>query len=331
MKSTLKILLVSALSLIILAGCSNSGSTRESYFGYNNNPKYEEESTNFTTEKVETQWVNPLGSNKSQVTSYEDVVYQTNGLRYQEPMYIPVIVPWWSSYYGWMSPYNHRRFYFNSYYDNYGYCGYDWYSPWYAYHPYYGGYYYDWFRPDRSWYGYNSYTNNRERPSKKESYRNFGASRGTYSNAGRGSAVSNSPRGSVVNTSNSNRTVNSVRANDDNRKVSTTPSRNLNTDSPRGRSYVAPEAEKVNNSNIRPSGNDTPSRQADDNRGGAVRGSDNRNSDSPRNSNSPSYSPPPSRNSEPSNSRPSNDSGRSSGKSENSNSGSSTNSPRRTR
>ncbi len=324
MKSTMKILLISALTLLISTGCSNSGSTRESYFGYNNNPKFEEESENRLTEKVDNQWVNPLGNNKNQVSNYNDVVYQTNGLRYQEPMYIPVIVPWWSSYYGWMSPYNNRRFYSNSYYDSYGYCGYDWYSPWYEYHPYYGGYYYDWYRPHRSWYNYNSYTDNHDRPEKKESYRNFGASRGTYSDPGRGSAVSNSPRGSVVNSenSNSNRTVNTVRQNND------SPSKNVNnTDSQRGKRYVAPEADRSNNTNYRPTGNDNPSRRSNNNNG-TVRGSDNRNSDSPRN-NTPSYTPP-ARSNEPT-TKPSNDSGRGSSKSDDSKSGSNTNSPRRTR
>ncbi len=141
------IVMLNCAIFTILIGCVSTNGTRSDYFGYNNSPRQSEQTSSQSEDRS---WSNPIRSNQSVVsTDYYAVDRASYG-------YIPVIVPWWDSYYAW--PGFSRSgisigFYYGSpayYYPPF----YPWYSPWYDYNPFYGGicrypYYTSWHRP---WY-----------------------------------------------------------------------------------------------------------------------------------------------------------------------------------
>ena len=163
-------LLASVAALALVSSACTSVYTGEEYYGYSPTHKQnnvQEMETLFDDEQKaednQSDWQNPLANNEDNSTVEVRHVYYD-----YSPMYVPVVVPWWYGYYGWMSyPYSryggshfYMGFGYNPYYDWY----WDWYSPWYDYHPYYGYYwpgynhhgwgYYGWF--NQPYYAYNT-------------------------------------------------------------------------------------------------------------------------------------------------------------------------------
>ncbi|MCL5990736.1 MAG: hypothetical protein M1419_01360 [Bacteroidetes bacterium] len=160
MKNMLTLLASVAALTLVFSACT-SVYTGEEYYGYS--PKHKQNNdkdmeTLFDDEKnsevQSSDWQNPLANNDDNSTvGVRQVYYDYN------PMYVPVIVPWWYGYYGWMSypypryggPHFYIGFGYNPYYD----LCWDWYSPWYDYHPYYG---YNWSNYNYGW-GYYGWFN----------------------------------------------------------------------------------------------------------------------------------------------------------------------------
>lgn len=159
---------------LVMVACS-SYNPDDSYYGYDNNPTIKKDNDAVFDDN---NWSNPLANNNSQT----EVIRKENVNRndYSGPVYVPVIVPWWNSYYGWgASP--RRRGGVYVHYSNY--WGPEWYSPWYSYHPYHGVTWYDyWYvRPHyRHWYNQPVYSYY-DRPIRRSEARRYGNSRGTYS------------------------------------------------------------------------------------------------------------------------------------------------------
>ncbi len=183
MKKILSMLASVAVIGIILTGCSTTN-TGEDYFGYSPKHKVQEpdvrtiyDNNNNNADDNQGTWQNPLSDNYDNTYSNAGGVYNS-----YNPLYVPVIVPWWYNYYGWMSYPFYRRHYYSGFYISFGYSPFDdyyndWYSPWYDYNPYYGYYwptntyygYYGWFR--QPYYAYNP------GPAVPRKNRNFGPSR----------------------------------------------------------------------------------------------------------------------------------------------------------
>lgn len=182
---------------LYLAGCGTSG-TVEDNFGYNR-PDYKVEPVR-TEKKVavvnknasEENWENPLAADNAGNDENNNVSWVASS---QNVVYVPVIVPWWYDYYGWMSypsyRYRHSGIYigfgynfWNDWYSPY----YDWYSPWYSYDPYWGynwhhrphwGYH-DWYYHDSYYHNHHGYSYEPDRV-KNRTDRNFGSRRsGVY-------------------------------------------------------------------------------------------------------------------------------------------------------
>ena len=191
MKKNIKIWTLFIVVPLVLVSCVTSGS-RDKYFGYNNKPEVRDYSaaekkveTNSQDEKID--WKNPLAGDYYEENSTPQSV---QAVYYPAPMYVPVIVPWWDSYYGW-NYYPSPGIY--AYYRSGWWWGYDWYSPWYDYYDYFGrrwhhyphyGYYSWWNRPR-----YVSYSDGNYSKPKEKSIRTFGPSRGsTYTDDKSGSS-----------------------------------------------------------------------------------------------------------------------------------------------
>ncbi len=215
MRTKIKLMALMPLAVALISGCS---ATRyeSSYFGYSNSKSAEKEEgagKNQTYAKAESaaksassedyddadKWVNPLASESQRSSTNYAVVdndymsFRDVSYRGTQVLYVPVIVPWWSRYYGWSS-YWEPGFSFNI---NYGpYWCYDWYSPWYDYHPYYGRYWaMDYYYPYHHWYHQPVYSHN-SRPIDRDTRRTFGANRGAFSSRGGGYYDVNSTRSS---------------------------------------------------------------------------------------------------------------------------------------
>lgn len=163
------LLLFVTCSAFIIGGCASTKGSKDDYFGYSNSPKIESEEqsaqpikrkeTTTTASKAavdipdsdqnsdshDQDWVNPMSDD--QLDNYQDN-YSSGGAAvpvgyryYNAPSYVPVMVPWWDYYSGWMGGYYVRPVivvrYRNWFWGWNSYC--DWYSPFYDYHPCYGG------------------------------------------------------------------------------------------------------------------------------------------------------------------------------------------------
>lgn len=185
MKKLFTALVLFISSLLLLSSCSTTYAERTKYFGYNNNSENFQESNDevvYLEEENSQKWENPL-SKKNNYENKNDVevVYIINN----SPIYVPVVVPWWRTYYGWIAYYDPVfSFHWRCGY----YWGWDWYSPWYHYHPYYGyvwgPYYYDyyWSYPGYyHWYyqPYYSYYRHYKDPNSRDT-RRFGPGRGDH-------------------------------------------------------------------------------------------------------------------------------------------------------
>lgn len=224
-----------ATAAVFSAGCATQKGTKEDYFGYNNSPTIPESTekpaspskpkrsttppdttvpptaASAITAAPDDDWVNPM--TQEDVDPQEDnldetspqaatnVVYRS----YSAPQYVPVVVPWWDSYSGWMGGCYSRPVvvvrYRNWYWGWNTYC--DWYSPYYDYHPWYGGYF-SYYRPRyygwnygywRPWHHYPIYSYGHPftpAPHKPNTVRSWGPSRGEPA------ATSGSVRGTTV-------------------------------------------------------------------------------------------------------------------------------------
>ncbi len=204
------LVVIFALSAFVLYGCATPKGTKEDYFGYNNSPIIPEntdkpvasskpkrsappiDTTTPLAYAPKDDWVNPMATDDDPQEDYNDDVTQqritTAGYQpYSSPQYVPVIVPWWDSYSGWMGGCYSRPVvvmrYRNWYWGWNSYC--DWYSPYYDFHPWYGGNfsyyrprYYGWNRPFwRPWQHYPIYTYSNP-TQKPNSVRSWGPTRG---------------------------------------------------------------------------------------------------------------------------------------------------------
>jgi len=209
------LVLFSSLIAFIITGCASQKGTKEDYFGYNNSPTINESTDKPTvtskpkrsapptdsaitlSDPPKDDWVNPMAQDDDPQEDYQDDAVQpvtTVGYQpYSSPQYVPVVVPWWDSYSGWMGGYYSRPVvvvrYPNWYWGWNSYC--DWYSPYYSHHPWYGGYfshyrprYYGWnhnyWRPWHHYPIYN-YGHTNPVPRKPNSVRSWGPSRGESS------------------------------------------------------------------------------------------------------------------------------------------------------
>jgi len=172
------LILVVISAITISCSSTNSGS----YFGYKNKPEYTDTKPSSNNQQIPNTvnsnagWVNPMNSNNT--NSVNGFVYSDYSYRYNPYMYVPVMVPWWSQYQGWVSypfPGSHLSVCYSNFW------GYEWYSPYYTYHPWSGNYWGVWHNGYHNWYNQPVYSRN-ERPVQKNTYRSFGANRGTYSN-----------------------------------------------------------------------------------------------------------------------------------------------------
>ncbi len=215
----MKKLFISIAAAVIIAltvsACSSAGGSQNDYFGYNKpdaDEFYKEENSAERTtnsaaqpsnvKAADREWQNPLAEDYAGGASYDKAAYNPDvhvQYNYVNPMYVPVIVPWWDRYYGWVS-YPRRGFYvyvgsgyYGSYYGTYwggyygGYYAYDWYNPWYAYHPYHG---YSWrhyhYPVHYSWWNQPVYSHHPAKTSvRKRSVRTWGPSRGNVYDYGR--------------------------------------------------------------------------------------------------------------------------------------------------
>ena len=189
MKKTLYFVLFLLYFALVLNGCTVQHVTRNEYFGYTNNPKHVEKAEPAKTDQEETdEWVNPLREDYDNRDNFQINYYAG----YMPPYYMPVVVPWWDSYYSF---YNRP---FSGMYFRWGWGGmydmYDWYSPFYAYCPiYYSPWIYH-YNPWWDWYAYNyghyyrpghnhGWRRDYDHDRRQRDYaiRDFGPSRGTYS------------------------------------------------------------------------------------------------------------------------------------------------------
>jgi hypothetical protein len=188
-----------AIMGLYLAGCGTSG-TVDDNFGYNR-PDYKVEPVR-TEKKVvvvnkntsEENWENPLAGDNTGNDDNNNISWVSSS---QNVVYVPVIVPWWYDYYGWMSypSYRYRHSgiyigfgydYWNDWYSPY----YDWYSPWYSYDPYWGNNwhyrphwgYHDWYYHDNYYHNHHGYSYEPDRV-KNRTDRNFGVRRSGVNNA----------------------------------------------------------------------------------------------------------------------------------------------------
>lgn len=208
--TVLKHIIIAAAAVMLFSCASTQQASDDNYFGYDNSPSYAEE-TEVDASSVQSQaeskkeWQNPLGSQAkspsqySSSTSTQKVVYVHDDYYYRAPLFVPVVTPWWSGYHGYFSYYSPRaRFYVYSA----PYWSYSWYSPWYDYHPYYGNtwhhhHYYGY----QGWYNQPIYTYHRGKVDRERTYRNFGATRGTYTYADRSRhSATSSSRSSTMRT-----------------------------------------------------------------------------------------------------------------------------------
>ena len=197
MKTSL--LLIPFVALLAI-GCASTKGNQESYFGYSNSPKIEskesaprikehkdtpvadksvtnqdadQDNDNVDADSSQDQdWVNPLADDDAADNQDSDdgnyAAVPSGYYPYSAPAYVPVVVPWWDYYSGWMGSYYTRPViavrYSNWYWGWGSYC--DWYSPYYAYHPcygvsfgyyrpFYGGGYHTYWRP---WHHYPIYS-----------------------------------------------------------------------------------------------------------------------------------------------------------------------------
>ncbi len=221
MKTTV---LLIACTFLMAIGCASTKGTKDDYFGYTNSPKVEEDkpTPRSSTRKVnpdtdkpittaaptpddsvadstqDQDWVNPLADDQSdQDADYQDAddpnyaAVPAGYNSYAAPAYVPVIVPWWDYYSGWMGGYYVRPViavrYRNWYWGWNSYC--DWYSPYYDYHPCYGvnfNYYRPFYRGGyrsywRPWHHYPIYTYHPNNPSRPNTVRKWGTGTGVAS------------------------------------------------------------------------------------------------------------------------------------------------------
>jgi len=251
----MKYLLIVGISLMMLS-CSSTN--QSSYFGYNNNPKIEDNSN----DEIE---VYKTGNNTEYSVNNDDselerTRYITNYYVLPPGYYNPWDYPQYDYY---RSGYPDFYFYWDnwrysrwSYYSPYSYWGY---NPWYSHHHHYYDYhYYD-----------NNYGGNYTPAPKKQNYRDFGVSRGDFGSPSRnvtsssGSRNSNTePVGSVRNVNSSNTRVNSSDYyNKPNSSNVENPSRNESDTSPqKGSSQRNGSDVEIKQSAPR---NETPSRSND--------------------------------------------------------------------
>jgi len=234
------LVVIFALSAFVLFGCATQKGTKEDYFGYNNSPTIPENTEKpvasskpkrsappvdttspLADDAPKDDWVNPMATDDDPQDDYlDDASQQSTAVAYQpysSPQYVPVIIPWWDSYSGWMGGYYSRPVvvmrYRNWYWGWNSYC--DWYSPYYDYHPWYGGNfsyyrprYYGWNRNYwRPWHHYPIYTygHTNPTPAKPNSVRNWGPTRGETPPASggvRGTVTSPNPTSNIPNVRN---------------------------------------------------------------------------------------------------------------------------------
>ncbi|MFW5701978.1 MAG: hypothetical protein ACOCX7_03435 [Bacteroidota bacterium] len=166
----------------IASGCSNQ-TQRDNFFGYDNDPEKEtsppaREETSYAAREND-EWRNPLSGDQTTAAGGAGAAYRADYVdrTYYDQMYVPVIVPWWSHYYGWLGRYR-SGIHISVHHG--GYWGWDWYSPWYDYHPHYGYYWPRYYPVHHNWYYQPVYSYHKKKVEKDE-YRNFGPSRGDYS------------------------------------------------------------------------------------------------------------------------------------------------------
>lgn len=178
--NTILILIMTALFAV---SCSSTGGT-DSYFGYSNKPRANEPrpADDIQTQSSSQAWTNPMAKQTDDARNQEVALrsedLRRNDYNYNRTVFVPVIVPWWSGYYGWVSVRHHSRWH---HHPSSGFWGCGWYSPWYDYHPYYGRYWDPW-APwyHRSWYHQPVYAYSTNKPNYRDTYRSFGANRGSY-------------------------------------------------------------------------------------------------------------------------------------------------------
>lgn len=195
MKTKLYISLFSIYILtVFLTSCSSMKET-DNYYGYNNKPTISDNSTTVGSAYNSSSVDNPTKTNDysnyvSQNPQNERTTVVENYYFYHPLTY--------SGYYPWWAPPRYNLVYapfYSSFYFSYGY---DYYNDWYYFsryrpynyaviyypypvyypHPYYNPYYY---HHHPGWYPEHKHTTNKPR---QDSYRDFGPSRGTYSNVG---------------------------------------------------------------------------------------------------------------------------------------------------
>ncbi|MBI3260051.1 MAG: hypothetical protein HYZ54_11330 [Ignavibacteriae bacterium] len=228
------LLLIPFIALLAI-GCASTKGSQESYFGYSNSPKIEsnepaprnnERKNNPVTDKSVTNqditqnpdddidadssqdqdWENPLSDDVSTDDQDSDdrnySAVPSGYTSYAAPAYVPVVVPWWDYYSGWMGNYYVRPViavrYRNWYWGWNSYC--DWYSPYYDYHPCYGSsfgyyrpYYNNWGYRNywRPWHHYPIYTYNSGSYRKPNTVRRWGTGTGVVPSGGKNTV--NSP------------------------------------------------------------------------------------------------------------------------------------------
>jgi hypothetical protein len=195
---TYNLILSIALMAFIAVACSTTNSS-DNYFGYTNNPKQVEEAPAPAPQQTAVApaqaWTNPMaagGGAPVQEVAVRSEDLRRNDYNYNQTVYVPVIVPWWSNHYGWVSTHHYSR---RHYHLSSGYWGVGWYSPWYDYHPYHGRYWDPW-APwySRGWYSQPVYAYSNSKPNKRDTYRSFGANRGSYTYDDRNVRGQSAPR-----------------------------------------------------------------------------------------------------------------------------------------
>lgn len=196
MKNYLYLLVAIIGSTLLLESCSSAKGSREDYFGYNTSADEQlaiSDNQNTSANDLSTaksddaDWKNPLAENQvadanesNEANEQADSYYagSTRTVYYStQPVYVPVIVPWWRHYNSWTYYSRPNRYYHIGWGPYVGAWGCDWYSPWYDYHPYY---HHHWYGHSRNNWYYQPYYSYHKEPVKVENtYRRFGPKRGS--------------------------------------------------------------------------------------------------------------------------------------------------------
>lgn len=184
MKKLLLFSSVLAIGILMLNACSTGSGSRDDYFGYNRSEAVNQAPDRIAGQDGDTQdeptWRNPLSASNANDEAVDPDLRAKYIYHYTSPLYVPVIIPWWNAYYGWLGYYSP----FVSVYIGHGpfmssYWAYDWYSPWYDYNPFYGYRWYPHYRHGyHRWY-WQPFESHESKPVPFENKRrNWGPSKG---------------------------------------------------------------------------------------------------------------------------------------------------------